>query len=132
MMTTSEGAQDRATPAEQFHIFATENMDELSARYGSVQAAGQRYRWLRDQGQIWERPLSRSEVWWATEPGVPDDLRPLDQPQGVRGFEQVLPPDVIERRRDWLRASGQASSDELARYERDRHVLGLEVLRRVT
>jgi hypothetical protein len=131
-MTDERGRQGRATPGEQFHIFATENLDQLSARYGSLEAAGERYRWLRDQGQIWERPLTRPEVWWATQPGVPDDLLPIEQPPGFTGYLRVLPPDVVARRREWLRGSGHASIEEISRYDRDRHLLGQGVLRRVT
>ena len=127
MMTKSEGA---ASHAEQFHIFATENIDELSARYGSVQAAGGSSLVTAIRGRSGSAVRPRSAV--GDRRGVPDDLKPLDQPQGVKGYEQVLSPDVIERRREWLRGSGKASSDELARYERDRHVPGSEVLRRVT
>jgi hypothetical protein len=132
MMTDEQQRHDPATPGEQFHIFATENLDELSARYGSLEAAGERYRWLRDQKQIWERPLTRSEVWWATEPGIPNDLLPIDQPRGMKGYLDVLSPDVVERRRAWLRGSGHASAEEISLYERDHHLLGQGVLRRVT
>lgn len=128
---THEPRDGRATPDEQFHIFTAENLAELSERYGSVEAAGERYRWLRERGQIWERPLQRSEAWWATEPGVPENLLPLKQPRGAKGYEGVLPPDVVERRREWLRASGHASLEESSLYERDRHLIGQGVLRRV-
>ena len=40
MANTHEPRGGRATPDEQFHIFATENLNELSERYGSVEAAG--------------------------------------------------------------------------------------------
>jgi hypothetical protein len=66
----------------------------------------------------------RSEVWWATEPGVPDDLRPVAQPRRALGFQKLIPVDVAERRRRWLRETGEATAEEIRKAKRYAHLRG--------
>lgn len=95
---------------------------DFAKEYGSVEAAAQRYRDLRERGEIgFEPALERPDVWWATEPGVPDDLRRSWWPHGVTPCGIGLLPQgdqdrirqLAKGRREWLRASGRATREEI-------------------
>ena len=96
MANTHELRDGRASPEEQFHIFTAENLNELSERYGSVEAAGERYRWLRECGQIWKGHSQRSEAWWAgPNRAVPRTSFRRSSPAGRRDSREC------SRRRSW-------------------------------
>jgi hypothetical protein len=114
-----------ATPDEKYVQFRTANLEELAAAYGSVDAAARRYRELREAGELFEPAGQRAEVWWASEPGVPSDLRPLEQPRGAKGHVNILPVEVVARRQEWLAAHGHLTPREqerLGRQDRYREV----------
>ena len=76
---TRQRRQSRITEAmmlEDLNVMSAGNADELAAHYGSLSIARERFDHLHSTGQL---PRSHgqlpAEIFWLTEPDVPDELR---------------------------------------------------------
>jgi hypothetical protein len=90
---------------EDLSALLSDDPDDLAAAYGSVKAARERYDYLVETGQWHRHPdLRPPGVWWASEPGVPDDLRsreafsqahPELSAEAMRRYDEVPKPAAI-------------------------------------
>ena len=94
MASTHEPRDGRATPDEQFHIFTAENLNELAERMARSRQLGSGTGGCASAGRLGEAaPTIRGLVGDRT--GRSRNLLPREQPRGAKGYEGVLPPEVV-------------------------------------
>lgn len=107
-------------------LFCSIDTAELERTYGSLETARDRYNHLQETGQATRRPGKLpSDIWWLTEPAVPDELRrlPVKPDAYIASEPEVEEPyatifaldDTLELNRyRWLAEAGRLTDEDRA------------------